>query len=137
MELKYLAPYLPYGLQCMTKDKSGQIWTLGCENIQHAIQWWKPILKPMSEVSAVFDDFVNEMPFGDDYKSRLFFEEKPLTKMTDLFIIKSTVCVELSINKAQPLTSPYLAVKVLFENHYDVFGLIEQGLAIDANTLTI
>lgn len=30
---------------------------------------------------------------------------------------------------------PYAIMTYLFENHYDVFGLIEQGLAVDAKTL--
>ena len=30
---------------------------------------------------------------------------------------------------------PYNIVSKLFENHFDVFGLIEKGLAIDINTI--
>lgn len=30
---------------------------------------------------------------------------------------------------------PYIGMKNLFANHYDVFGLIKRGLAIDINTL--
>ena len=31
--------------------------------------------------------------------------------------------------------APYEMVVYLFENHYDVFGLIDSGLAIDINTI--
>ena len=34
-----------------------------------------------------------------------------------------------------PLQYSYRVVELLFRHHFDVFGLIEKGLAIDINTL--
>lgn len=147
LELKHLAPYLPYGLRLQDDESNnGKLVALfeDCLNIRYDINVGdyefgfydiKPILRPLSDLPTIFKEFVDVMPFGNEYKGQLYFEEKTLSKLTDLFIIKSDVAVELSINKAQPLTSYYLAVDVMIKNHFDVFGLIDQNLAIDINTL--
>lgn len=149
LEIKHIAPYLPYRINPLKIVYGDGVCTLegisGGYNLElrHGqlvssninIESVKPILKPMSQVSELFKYFIDVMPFGQEYKSRLFFEEKKHTEKTDLFWIKSSVAMELMINKSSPLTSPYLAVEVMIKNHFDVFGLINAGLAIDINTL--
>ena len=144
LELKHLACYLPYGLKAYTLFQDGKntiplTKDVDCYNVMSFVQNdtnYKIVLHPISDISQLFNQFVDVMKFGKEYKSHLFFEEKPLTKLTDLFIIKSKLAVELSINKAQPLTAPYLAIEVLLKNHFDVFGLIDAGLAIDINQIS-
>lgn len=146
LQLEHLAPYLPYGLTFRHYDANREresictYASITTEEItlinsdyeyDELIEDAMPLLVPLSEINSLFEQFVDLMPFGDEYKSHLFFEEKPLTKLTDLFIIKSNVSVELSFNKAQPLTAPYLAVNLLFKNHFDVFNLIPEGLALN------
>lgn len=142
LELKHLAPYIPYDLKI--QDGIGDIRSINTLDLSPRViengvteycSYIRPILRPMSDVKFIFQKLVDGMPFGPDYKSGLFFEEKKISKNTDLFIIKSTVCNELVLNKREPLTCPYLAIAILIENHFDVFGLIEKGLAIDINMI--
>lgn len=141
LTIEHLAPYLPYGLTVLFNNEVYEV--RGMDDVELAlinIGWVpienaKPILRPLSDLHLIFNDFVNVMPYGDEYKSHLFLDEIKHTEKTDLFIIKSTVCSELIINKSQPLTAPYLAIQVMLKNHFDVFDLISQGLAIDINTI--
>ncbi len=107
LTLEELSPYLPYGLQCMTKDKSGQIWVLCCENIKHAMQWWKPLLLPLSE-------FNNSAADNEIFEIGQLYSSVELNEISEF---------------------PYWQIKILLKHHFDVFGLIEDGLAI--NKLTV
>jgi hypothetical protein len=46
-----------------------------------------------------------------------------------------SVIIPDGIGEYKKIHLPYSVFKNLFEWHFDVFGLIEQGLAIDINTL--
>lgn len=108
LELKHLAPYLPYGL------KVSSIHTLNAENgignINHIVRavnkgkkQYRPILRPLSDLTK------------EEY--RCLFYGNPLDYKID----------EL----------PYKTFIKLLEWHFDVFHLIPQGLAIDINTLQL
>ena len=112
LELKHLAPYLPYGLEALDY-LSKRVKIIGLKNETYFIdsgniyaygdiQDCKPILHPLSDLEefspAIYDYLINKC---EGYTVRL----------------------------------QYVDFKTLLENHFDVFGLIEQGLAIDINTL--
>lgn len=124
LELKHLAPYLPYGLKMVVKnDNSTQKWILGTENIRHAIEWWKPILRPLNDALThkVFSGDPQEGDIND-----LFIDSSGRLSM-DFEVGGSTASWDiLSIQKY---------MQIYFENHFDVFGLIDAGLAIDINTI--
>jgi len=120
LELKHLAPYLPYELKVKnTVTRSGATWTATGIHIHNEnvfvnlnksytgtnTRHIKPILRTMSDLpDEIFEDF----GFAD--------EEDFL------------VClIEGSIN--------YCDYIKLISQHFDVFGLIDAGLAIDINTL--
>jgi hypothetical protein len=142
LELKYLAPYLPYGLMCsynpyhmgdytfkmvglsatnvkgqgvccgLHKDKSTEYLELA--NI-------KLFLKPLSELEL--DGKINpKWKFIYDWYSDGFYSAD-----MDLLTIASF--------ESGATYFHYKVVEKLFENHFDVFGLIKAGLAIDVNTL--
>ena len=98
LELKHLAPYVPYKLYIINDFGVKTQFTVGYLN------YWvnekvliKPILKPLSDLEQFCtNEFHNRMLIRD-----------------------------FSFDEAQKLIA----------DHYDVFGLIEQGLAIDINTL--
>lgn len=117
LELKHLAPYLPYNLEGISS--SGTIFLLstfsnmkgrGVES--RSIDMWlsnrfKPLLLPLSSLTKA------------DWS--LYMSLYGLTK------------TEILENHIEYL--PYGLINSWFENHIDIFGLIEAGLAIDINTL--
>ena len=128
--LKYLAPYLPYKLRIMYgKRNCVMIMLSGSSNNWigiHSIinrQWnekypIKPILHPLSDLTK--EIVHNGEPF-------IPIEE---VQMHHDFSILKTDKLE-----KHPLRYPYTVIQKLFEWHFDIFGLIENNLAIDINTL--
>lgn len=131
LELKYIAPYLPYGLKGIITYHADnkEICTLGVKcDINNVCDIYdflnssydlKPILRPLSDLTKEIE--VNGEKFVPILEMERIFKINPLWEGWDF----KHIAVELPIeiwNK-------------LFEWHFDVFGLIPQGLAIDINTL--
>ncbi len=136
LELKHLAPYLPYGLKVyiITSNDVLEILSLNkvlfrnqifIETINGAYGslYFKPILRPLSDLTKRFNGdscFITYMWYSiistdsDCFDKDDFFEKCELGMVDHL---------------------PYMVIPFLLENHFDVFGLIEKGLAIDINTL--
>ena len=118
LELKHLAPYLPYGLELMMESEPGNpepyiIKMFGVD--QYRIQSedsinvvfgnCKPILRPLSDLTLT------------DAEEFMYPDEGHL---------------ERSLLSGH---APYSVWINFVSEHYDVFGLIESNLAIDINTL--
>ena len=164
LELKHLAPYLPYRLKCKYKDKILEL--DGCSNhgkskislltinegnrtafMLAEVNECKPILRPLSDLTKEIEvngtKFVPAFVFlKNDYKQ---WEFKKI-EVADYFKeLKSVGAV--GIRKGISNSVNYridLAMKgkhqleffqKLFEWHFDCFDLIKNGLAIDINTL--
>ena len=140
LELKHLAPYLPYGLKVKTKYGCDTMQTLNefCVN-GDCEEWYsyegddellefKPILRPLTDLTKM-------TKIGKDN-----FEPLERLKCIDLgytdWISNER---EGWINKYGRErwigVIPSALINLLFEWHFDVFGLIDAGLAIDINTL--
>lgn len=159
LELKHLSPYLPYGLKVTNRNgKTARInginWELdghsrspvslmfeglpksfGHENLDNL----KPLLRPLSDLTKEID--MNGERFV------------PMNRLTEIFggrdikfdgkcfyVTRETASFEehKTVNKQDVIPthfSQYDAFQKLFEWHFDVFGLIENGLAIDINTI--
>ena len=121
LELKHLAHYLPYGLKC----------TWGTE---------EPLLIDGYEIKGdelrlkcVISDKRNKpyymMPLIEQCKPIL----RPLSGLrmfVSFSVLDNLICVDVYTDK---LT--YIELSYLLQNHFDVFGLIPSGLAVDINTL--
>ena len=125
LELKELAPYLPYGLKCsyaciMDVDNDyTQI--MNVRNIQQIINGYgtfviKPILRPLSDLKNEFT-----CPEGVVMPVGYFYSYADKVGKGHI----SEVMINLSA----------LEYRYLLKYHFDVFGLIDKGLAIDINTL--
>ena len=114
LELKHLAPYLPYQLK-YNNTKNNNTYTM--RSISTEINMvdfgWgdamelnevKPILRPLSDLEL------------DEFNNKIFNREYIIDKETDADLGYYEWCF-------------------LFSEHFDVFGLIEAGLAININTL--
>lgn len=129
LELKHITPYLPYELKIFEPLQSKglildlKMTTYNSERIglpflfEHGfykIQYGLPILRPLSDLTKdEFEELYDSMSYN-----------------TKMLILRDD---NLHYNWAE--STPYFDFKKLLENHFDVFGLIEKGLAIDVNTL--
>jgi len=169
LELKHLAPYLPYGVKCYVDfkdEESGDVVyiptvDLTTDNIQYYLNsrvTGMIALRPLSDLvdqtliatlckKAIFQiwgfddfDFIiksyhNE---GDNYG---------IVATSDDWLIGFTVDFEMQKDFRLSLATPgqestsYMMLDKLelfnwmLENHFDVFGLIDAGLAIDINSI--
>ena len=118
LELKHLAPYLPYELK-VSKIHTLNIGT-GIGSINHILTTrsknYKPILRPMSDLTT---DVL--------YKA--------------MNTLGHSAYIDWTTNEREYLIEkrgfngwlnniPYIIILFLFENHFDVFKLIDKGLAI-------
>jgi hypothetical protein len=163
MKLEEIAPYLPYGLRCITKLQK-----VNGEN------WGKLLCYGLTSEHALF------YPDGGDECAELFEDIKPIVRPLDLtreiehngkkfvpievllgvtdetrhnveIIYREAKIIRLSrwdvycnfedrkdFVETVPINTfawPFYRVQKLLEWHFDVFGLIERGEAIDINTL--
>lgn len=131
LELKHLAPYLPYGLKIHWKtSKKTSIVMMKPSNILDVEIYttnFKPILRPIEDLTKEIER--NGRKYSLD--SIIF----PKDEYSDDFTRKVAI-EELKLSNAiHHITTPYSIVEVLLKHHFDVFGLIEQGLAININTV--
>lgn len=126
LQLKHLAPYLPYELQIFS-ESTKSIYTLVHyrnildTNIEEVLQidWYKPILRPLTDLK-----YINE-----DNKHNILEE----VGLLSLALNNGNIYAQIRESKIK--TTRYEVYEYLFKNHFDVFGLIEKGLAINKNEL--
>ena len=110
LELKHLAPYLPYALGFIHQDEIYQLMQLNIKYDQ----------KPMWIEGWNGKNLINVFPEGCQPILR------PLSELD----------VDGEVNTPEELSKCcWSYTQSLIAEHYDVFGLIPKGLAIDINTL--
>ena len=146
LELKKeeITPYLPYGLKVLSSfSESATISSLHLTDLESRkavnlqldgvpitfrgdnLDSIKPILRPLSDLTKEIEVNGNKfIPYEDDYLSDAICSYENL----DL------LC-EYNGDISNDSTIPYPIMSLLFQWHFDVFGLIEKGLAIDINTI--
>ncbi len=146
LELKHLAPYLPYGLKLkfVSKCSSDRISVndiVALKEIQEGsicVNGYKtnnksylPILRPLS-------DLTKEVEHG----GKKFVPYIELLRECNFNVDKMSI-EEIELYKPEPTglmafdyeSSMYCEVAKVLEWHFDIFDLIGSGLAIDINTL--
>jgi len=128
LELKHLVGYLPYNAKILDFVNGGNCiindtYVLEPKNCHRCLTFAeeteKPILRPLSDLTK---ENVLEMIECSDFES-IYFNENPI----DLIFINTEDKTYLS--------DIIRNMDFLFKNHFDIYGLIENGLAIDINTL--
>ncbi|HET8735910.1 MAG TPA: hypothetical protein VFM69_04885 [Pricia sp.] len=153
LKIEHLAPYLPHKLKFYWEEAGGyELYSLSEDGIvlfepisesylefdSHELDGLKiavkPILRPLSDLTlSLYFELSNKEPKNDfgiccgkynglhdkrdyihhqGYTSRKYFLDNGIGSM------------------------PYRTVKFFFEHHFDVFGLIDNNLAIDINQIT-
>ncbi len=133
LEIKHIAPYLPYGLKIELKKntypKTTEIVDLEFEHLKYLVKSLnhtiKPLLRPLSYIDAELIDKKEGFKFRlkDCFCNGLDIECNELIKK----IKTNTLYTPWTF----VLRSSYLLVQNLLEHHFDIYGLIEKGLAID------
>ena len=134
LKLKHLAPYLPYQLNCNWQNKIYILQSVTiadrCKLLDNfnnelygtKLEHIKPILKTLSDLSKEIE--VN----GEKFVPIEFFDDEDTKSW--LIILSETKDIEWALSYLG-----FFIVQKLFEWRFDVFGLIENNLAIDINTL--
>ena len=124
LELKHLAPYLPYEVKVDYKDdESDEYPILSASN--RDVSW---VISPISVLRVGAKLFLR--PLSDLNKEgfalvRGEFSDWNIEQISNNIFLKQIPIYSL----------PYHLCETLFKNQFDVFGLIENDLAIDINTL--
>ena len=145
LQLKHIAPYLPYALKMSINEESSPgkwiypVDILGYEIISHGnitfkvfdngikfsffvnFENLKPVLRPMSDL---LEDIFCEQ-FFEDNSELLGDEHTPLAQA--IFFLQQSNPLDVCF--------PYGIWELFFRHHFDVFGLINAGFAIDLNSL--
>jgi len=149
LEIKQLAPYLPYGLKVISATReiysSSNIWELEglvrgniyLKELTYPADIFnvKPILRPMSDLTSVYgDEYINEHSINMLIGRNNGYGDITISQFA------KTLCLEVEVDDSSSVKQIEFDMILtisnqLFKGHYDVFGLIEQGLAIDINTI--
>lgn len=152
LELKHLASYLPHQLKGYTTDKqytqsienkTGELTqidtideslviTTGSGYYICGIEEFKPILRTLTELTKEIE--VNGEKFIPINKIKKEDSDFYLVEDDD-YIIREKKPMGGWAGYMNTNSLPFWLTNLLFEWHFDVFGLIEKGLAIDINTL--
>ena len=121
LQLNELAPYFPYKLKAYFKEKN----TKTCRKMVIGT-----VSGIYSNASIVCHDTVNATP------DKFFPVLKPLSDFENSgFDIQDEIEVSRMMRGDHLHSFRHGLITLLLENHYDVFGLIEKKLAINANAL--
>jgi hypothetical protein len=140
LEIKHLSPYLPYGLYwfCLDKD-SREFETLGTVKID--------LSKEEIEIGGM-DIELSELPYPNGLVIKPIL--RPLSDLqnkdldwwiefgTKIDVLNTDYLIDAIVNGtyyAKNIHDSFVIWNALAELHFDIYGLIEKGLAIDINTL--
>lgn len=118
IELKYLAPYFPYGLKVMYASRLGNIkkeaiLTVDDYTRLKSYKYFKPMLRRKTHLHALQNEILIRWGGGLSEKAKAQW----LKEITDNMLYSAFTSLR------------YDFVEFMLENHIDVFGLIEVGLA--------
>jgi len=151
LELKHLAPYLPYGLKGLDEygmyNDLGELLEFELKGINEHLSvpiWYtgdksyissrhgrcKPILHPLS-------DLTKEIEHNEERFVPLFKINKMLPDDVNIDAVLDFEVSTDSYGTARYISwiMIYEPMQKFFEWHFDCFGLIEAGLAMDINSL--
>lgn len=127
LELKHISPYLPYKLRLVARNVVSEtprriFGELTNTNIMSLVEndtLYKPILRPCEDIDSYFEIIYGNLNHQDvtDYFDADFLESH------------GNILIE-ELQELEPEQIPYGTMLVLLKHHFDVFGLIEKGLAI-------
>lgn len=150
LELKHLAPYLPYGVEIYNWDGGYEkpltkCHLIGIDGDQIIISSYtfksihcgnevfnRPKMNTSPSITKLVLRPLYDLTKEIEHKGERFV---PIEKISEMYGID--IMIDGQKTLIAPITlEPYNVIRQLFEWHFDVFGLIYKGLAIDINSLT-
>lgn len=133
LELKHFAPYLPFSLECkdLTDEMNFTLDPLNIDEVSNDAKYLNTIrlyLRPLSDLTKEIE--VN----GENFVPYDYFYDDPENDWFDGNVWLNYM-FEGNSDKTDLNFIPYYIVQKLLEWHFDVFGLIDDGLAININDL--
>jgi hypothetical protein len=151
LKIEHLAPYLPYKLYCRSSKhqfKYGEYHNLlvggasinrdGELNIElfHDNDLvFSDNIKPVKLMLKPLVDLLSTVEYGNEYMAEWEFIESQLGGCGCVAYEEYMASFIDDICPSRAIQAPYEIFRLLLEYHFDVFGLIDQELAIDVNTL--
>ena len=130
LEIKHLAPYLPYGLKLKINTPIGTFdrnFELDCGhdfNLHLSQGNVKPILRPISGFTLYFEYLFDTT---DDQNIKEFLDED--------FLYDKGIYSWEELVFTEPNYIPYGTLQVLLKYHFDVFELIPAGLTVSIHDI--
>lgn len=153
LTLEHIAHYLPYGLKVNSPDNQVYeltAWPYAGRNLTYIQEFFEnedePILRPMDLTKAIQVEGTEVIPIVELAKIAFPDEDweqgeiKPYTAISSLgtFRYEYGEFIKENHDWERLITGGQLALfQWLFKHKFDVFNLIERGLAIDVNTLEL
>src|SRR5690606_40023696 len=128
LTIAHIAPYLPYGLQYKSL-MNGSINELRDLSVEAELtDWMRPILRPLSQLTEEIEHNGERFVPIDRINGRLRSKiprnievNQSVNNQNVFFVLTEWISFE----------QLYELFNMLFEWHFDVFGLIDSGLAIE------
>lgn len=128
INLEQLAPYLPYGL--LVKSKGGTVFRMSLTNNMKGSgvedrtidmilsNGYTPLLRPLSQLSEeITHNGESFIPMSENDPSPLDYTDLSFDSFNGREVVN--------------WNTPYITMQLLFKWHFDVFGLIKLGIAIE------
>lgn len=137
LELKHLAPYLPYKLKAVDYFDGMKLEReIVPSNIMAFVEddtRAKPILRPLSDLNKEIGCVIQNDP--SILRNYLIEIDGMSGNLKYIGKHNQADCFKYFNQCVGVLALPFHIIEKLTEYHFDIFGLIENGLAIDINTL--
>jgi len=126
IELKHLTPYLPYGLKALAQGEDKKVFDIqGITDLTDVDLHEKD--RTVNEQFDIEDVFPILRPLIDLTKEEI-----------DSFSVYPRMALRKNLYSKEILTRlSYYEYEFLIKNHFDIFNIIENNLAIDINTLKL
>lgn len=148
LTLNQIAPYLPYKLNILLEIsmEESDSFEMTLENIEGILEYQrKPLLRPLSQLTDIIEidgkiftpieDLLMLKHPVDGRESKyckIHYEQTP-TRVSAWY--QNLSLIEFKVNTFDLTNEPYWITQKLIEWHFDVFCLIEKGMAMDLNTV--
>lgn len=144
LTIEHLAPYLPYGLKFAKGENkymefqmymANDNYIFSTNDYRYLYDEVKPILHPLSDLTKEIEHNGRRVILTREINKRLYEIDKQDFGFRYLGLIKHTHAFEFDGAKMGIKALPYWVVNELISHHFDIYGLIDNGLAIDINTI--
>ena len=140
LEVKHIVPFAPYGLKGENKSTKEKYYLHGIDVVQKMVYVYDGGVIPGWLIINLFRPYLYPLSWLTKEIEHNGGKFVPMEKIDAWFlkvfkIIKKSGIQNTKAGTQGLFAQPYEVIEKLFEWHFDVFGLIPEGLAIDKSKL--